>query len=376
MAQSAHRYVRGNTTQFYEWIASSSTDIPDGPSVWICGDCHVGNLGPVADTEGEVRIHIRDLDQTVEGNPAHDLLRLGLSLASAARSSDLPGVVTARILEAIMDGYESAFEHDFDETEDGSAPPDAVRMALKQAAKRTWKELAKDRLENTRPRIPLGKTFWPVTDPERKEIESLFADKAICQVVTMIESRDDGASVEMIDAAYWMKGCSSLGSLRFAVLAGVTEKSSKSPEYCLLDIKEAVPPAAPVTEGAAMPKNDAERVVAGALKISPFLGERMQASSLLNRPIVVRELLPQDLKIELDQLTSNEACRAAEFLAEVVGFAHARQMDSQQRNEWQTVLSQRSHDLDAPGWLWTNVVGLLVDHERTYLQHCRRYALE
>jgi uncharacterized protein (DUF2252 family) len=105
MARSAHRYVRGSTKQFYEWLASSSHDVPDGPPVWICGDCHVGNLGPVADTEGEVRIQIRDLDQAVVGNPAHDLLRLGLSLASAARSSDLPGVVTAYILEAIMDGY-------------------------------------------------------------------------------------------------------------------------------------------------------------------------------------------------------------------------------------------------------------------------------
>jgi uncharacterized protein (DUF2252 family) len=32
-------------------------------------------------------------------------------------------------------------------------------------------------------------------------------------------------------------------------------------------------------------------------------------------------------------------------------------------------------NLDAPSWLWTNVVGLLVAHEETYLEHCRRYAL-
>jgi len=35
-------------------------------------------------------IQIRDLDQTVIGNPAHDSVRLGLWLASAARGSD-PG---------------------------------------------------------------------------------------------------------------------------------------------------------------------------------------------------------------------------------------------------------------------------------------------
>ena len=54
---------------------------------------------------GRVNIQIRDLDQTVIGNPVHDLIRLGLSLATAARSSDLPGVTTARMIEEMMIGY-------------------------------------------------------------------------------------------------------------------------------------------------------------------------------------------------------------------------------------------------------------------------------
>ena len=46
MAQSAHAYVRGSTVKFYEWLESSNrTKVPEGPPVWICGDCHVGNLG-------------------------------------------------------------------------------------------------------------------------------------------------------------------------------------------------------------------------------------------------------------------------------------------------------------------------------------------
>src|SRR5271169_907984 len=109
MARSAHSYVRGSTIEFYDWLESSSrTKLPEGPPIWICGDCHVGNLGPLADKKGRVLVQIRDLDQTVIGNPAHDLVRLGLSLASAARGSDLPGVTTARILEELMAGYEAA----------------------------------------------------------------------------------------------------------------------------------------------------------------------------------------------------------------------------------------------------------------------------
>src|ERR1700691_1772218 len=99
MALSAHAYVRGNTTKFYEWLeAGGDTKVPIGPPVWICGDCHVGNLGPLAAGKGWAATQIRDFEQTVIGNPAQDLIRLGLSLASAAHSSDLPAFITARIL--------------------------------------------------------------------------------------------------------------------------------------------------------------------------------------------------------------------------------------------------------------------------------------
>jgi uncharacterized protein (DUF2252 family) len=89
MSQSAHAYVRGNTVQYYEWLDTlKAGTLPDGPPLWICGDCHLSNLGPVANAAEHVEIQIRDLDQSVIGNPSHDLVRLGLSLASAARGSD------------------------------------------------------------------------------------------------------------------------------------------------------------------------------------------------------------------------------------------------------------------------------------------------
>ena len=111
MARSAHRYVRGSTERFYDWLATRrGRAAPIGPRIWICGDCHVGNLGPVARADGRVEIELRDLDQTVIGNPAHDLIRLALSLTMAARSSNLAGVMTARMVESMMQGYEEALK--------------------------------------------------------------------------------------------------------------------------------------------------------------------------------------------------------------------------------------------------------------------------
>jgi uncharacterized protein (DUF2252 family) len=376
MSCSAHAYVRGNTVKFYEWLKSLERGtLPDGPPVWICGDCHVGNLGPVSNANGHIEIQIRDLDQTVIGNPAHDLIRLGLSLASAARGSDLPGVTTAKMLEQIMAGYESAFGRDFN-GEKEATQPQSILQVTKEAEEASWKTLAKTRIEDAKPTIPLGRRFWPISKEERRQIERLFADEPMRQLATMLKCRDDDAEIDLMDAAYWMKGCSSLGRLRYAVLLKVGGKKTRS-EYCLMDLKEAAQAAAPRAAKVKMPTDSAERVVEGAEHLSPFLGKRMRAVKLLGKSVFVRELMPQDLKIEVDRLTRDEAVEMAHYLAMVVGKAHGRQMDAKTRNAWRVDLKRnRSKSLDAPGWLWKNVVDLLADHERAYLEHCRRYALE
>jgi uncharacterized protein (DUF2252 family) len=376
MARSAHAYVRGNTLQFYQWLkADSAGKLPQGPPVWICGDCHLGNLGPVANAEGKVEIEIRDLDQTVIGNPAHDLIRLGLSLATAARGSDLPGVTTALMMEQMVKGYQEAMLPR--RTKQAAKDPKKIRpieTVLHQAVNREWRHLAQERIEDVKPTIPLGERFWALSDEEKKEIAKLFETEAARKLITSLKHRDDDAKVRVLDAAYWMKGCSSLGRLRYAVLVGVGPKKDK--EYCLVDIKEAVRAAAPAAKHADMPKDFAQRVVTGASNLSPFLGERMLAAKFLSRPVVLRELMPQDLKLEMDSLTRAEAVTAASYLAGVVGKAHARQMDAATRKSWAAQLSRnQSKSLNAPSWMWRSVVELIASHETAYLEHCRLYAM-
>ncbi len=376
MARSAHAYVRGNTLKFYEWLdTTDKSKIPDGPPIWICGDCHVGNLGPIADTEGTIAIQIRDFDQTVIGNPAHDLIRLGLSLATAARGSDLPGVTTARMLEQMTLGYEEALVNENPDL--GSRRPECVEIVMKQAVGRTWRHLAEERLEDTRPTIPLGKKFWPLSPEEKAEIERIFTTEEARRLVTALRSRKGGANVEVLDAAYWMKGCSSLGRLRFAVLVGVGKNYRKKCGLCLIDIKEATQPAAPRHTEAQMPRDNAQRVIEGARHLSPALGERMLAARFLDRGLFMRELLPEDLKLEIDVISREEAMKAAHYLAMVVGVAHVRQMSSRDRPKWQEELTRhRSASLDAPNWLWSSVLELMASHEVAYLEHCRRYVTD
>ncbi len=376
MASSAHAYVRGSTVQFYRWLEGRGRRlIPRGPPVWICGDCHAGNLGPLAAPDGKIHVQIRDLDQTVVGNPNHDLIRLALSLASAARGSDLPGVTTAHMLEQMMVGYRRALRGPRAQNQIESDKPECIKVVMRRATARTWKHLARERLKDVKPTIPRGERFWPLTRGEERAIDALFETDAVRKLVTALNSRPDQARIEVVDAAYWMKGCSSLGRLRFAVLIRMSAKKGDG-EFCLIDIKEATAAAAPSARRAVMPRDHAQRVVEGAKHLSPALGDRMVASKLLGRPVVIRELMPQDLKLEIDQLSREEAVNSARYLAEVVGKAHARQMDAPTRREFaSTFIQRKTGRLDAPSWLWSSVVELASAHEAAYLEHCRRYAL-
>jgi uncharacterized protein (DUF2252 family) len=80
---------------------------------------------------------------------------------------------------------------------------------------------------------------------------------------------------------------------------------------------------------------------------------------------VVRELLPQDFKVELDHKV------------ELDRMTRSQAIEPATRRAWRDELGRKHPgDLDAPSWLWQSVADQLVDHERTYLDHCRVFAHE
>ena len=92
-----------------------------------------------------------------------------------------------------------------------------------------------------------------------RAIGTLFSDEAIATLATSLKGRKDGGKVDVLDAAYWVKGCSSLGRLRYAVLLDIDGDVSDGDDLCLMDIKEGVTAAAPRDETATMPRDNAER---------------------------------------------------------------------------------------------------------------------
>jgi uncharacterized protein (DUF2252 family) len=123
-----------------------------------------------------------------------------------------------------------------------------------------------------------------------------------------------------------------------------------------------------------MPSDNAARVVEGARNLSPNLGDRMLAARLGDRSVVVRELLPQDLKLDIETLPQDEALAVGHFLGSIVGKAHARQLDDASLQSWAVEMGQnRPASLDAPSWLWAMLVELSGAHESAYLDHCRAW---
>jgi uncharacterized protein (DUF2252 family) len=172
-------------------------------------------------------------------------------------------------------------------------------------------------------------------------------------------------------------GLSQATAARSADLPGVITSRIAGAPPRPIDIKQAVAPVAPKAAGHPVPRDNARRVVEGARHVSPSPGDRMVAARLDGCAVVVRELMPQDLKFDAEHLSELDAVNAAHFLALVVGRAHAAQTDGATRRAWLADLRlSRPKSVDAPSWLWHSIVELLVMHEARYLEHCRRYALE
>ena len=378
MTSSAHAYVRGSTKHFYEWLESSrGRSLPSAPSIWICGDAHIGNLGPVADKDGEIVIELRDLDQTVLGSPAHDVVRLMLSMAMAVRASNLPGVVAAKVTESVANGYERVLAARAEEREYKlERPPSQVLQCLREARGQSRRQLFEERLGKDGSKIPMGKRFWPLLADERGAVEKLVATVKVRKPLTSLASRPDDAPVDLLDAAYWVKGCSSLGLWRSAAVVRIGGAKEKNQTTALIDIKEAIAPVAPRAPRAKMPEHQGDRVVTGARALSPALGDRMAPASVLTRDVFVRELLPQDRKFELDALDEDEALAIGHYFASIVADAHARQLSPADAGAWlKSFREGNAEHLDAPAWLWAAVVDLVALHEGAYLEHCRKYAL-
>ena len=247
---------------------------------------------------------------------------------------------------------------------------------MKHALRRRGSTSRDERIDDVKPAIPLGKRFWALA-PERtrRHRRTLRTHEVVHASSPASTRRDDDAKIKVLDAAYWMKGCSSLGRLRYAVLLGVGRKATTS-STAWSTSRRPSPPPRPRTKRAhaagrlrrarrrrrPRPLAVPRRTHAGRRPPPP---SRRHARADAAGP-QARDRSPDPRRGRRRRRISWPASSAKRTPA---------RWTPPPANVARRTNRNRSRTLDAPGWLWTAVVELIASHEAGYLEHCRRYAL-
>ena len=361
MAESPHAFVRARADLFYEVLAKNGRGFPVGPPVWISGDAHAENFGAVPDMEGAVELLLNDFDESVIGNPAYDVARLSLSLATAARGTGHAGRDVHGVLAAVVDGYDAALEHVVHpETPKHETKSPRLQALLRDAAHQTRRDLLLKLTGDDHPRtLPLGDRFWPLPTASRDALVALVTQPPIRELA-------GGAAIEVLDVAFRIAGTASLGGFRAALLVSVAD-APKGERLRILDVKEATSGAAPALEGT--PSDDAERALEGGRALAPAYGARKRAVTVQAHRALARELMAQEKKVEVDRIGRDELAPIAFTLGRVLGKAHGRQLTPKDAKGWRADVEAKRAPGRPPAWLSTIVATLVGVHEAAYLVH-------
>ena len=80
--------------------------------------------------------------------------------------------------------------------------PKTIKLAMRQAAGRSWKQLADERIEGTEPTIPLGKRFWHLSDEERSAVTELFEETDLRRLSVSLRSPKEKVPLRVMVATY------------------------------------------------------------------------------------------------------------------------------------------------------------------------------
>jgi hypothetical protein len=125
-------------------------------------------------------------------------------------------VTTSLILEQMMVGYQEGLRYP------GRGPGEIKsHYSCSHAEAGIEAQVASSgvgRIEGVSATILIGKSFRPLSAPEKQEVDRLFGTERVQKLNTDLHGRHKNDAVRVRDAAYRVKGCGSLGRLRFALL--------------------------------------------------------------------------------------------------------------------------------------------------------------
>jgi uncharacterized protein (DUF2252 family) len=369
MTLSPLALLRGAAPLFYDLLAAHPS-LAEGPrgKGWLVGDLHLENfgayrLGPAKrkHDDDEVTFDLNDFDDALVGPWRFDVLRLVTSLILGGRELGASGARALDLAHRLLDAYVASAFHD--------APlpraPDCVARLVERVTTRTRAELLDARTEETkhgeRRFARDGARYYDLPASIAERAPGAFARYAAA--LTDAPRLDEGA-LDVLDVAWRVAGCGSLGGLRVAVL--VRGKGGADGAW-IFDMKEEGMPSAAASRmvrrpAKALRAEPAARVCAGFRASVPRAPRWIGTTWLGDRSMFVRRLAPQEDKLDLETLRDVDLDPLASYLGALTGRAHARGATKTPRDPWTE--EERAGIVD-------RAIAIAGIHEATYLALCK-----
>jgi len=370
MTQSPLALLRGSAPLFYDILATHPS-LAEGArgKGWLAGDLHLENFGayrplPIGDehekTErgGLAAFDLNDFDDGVVGPWRFDVLRLVTSLILGGRELGADGPRVLDLAHALVDAYGS---HVSGEHKGLPEAPECVDRLVERVAGRSRKELldARTVIKHGQRQFVRGDRYLDLPPAIGKRVEGAFLDYVRGLDEDM---RPDREALDVVDAAWRVAGCGSLGGVRVAVLA--RGKGGVDGAW-VFDMKEEETPSATRVLGRPAKRfrfDPAERVCAAYRACVDRPSRLLGATTLGGRSMFVRRLAPQEDKLDLTALRSSDLDPLAVYLGALTGRAHARGATKKPRKAW------THEERDA---LVDRAIALAGIHEAIYLALCK-----
>jgi uncharacterized protein (DUF2252 family) len=361
MSASPLAYLRGAAPLFYELLAADP-ELAAGPEGfgYIQGDAHLENFGAFSPAvhdaagwkKGHATFQLNDFDEATRGAWRWDVLRLTTSLLLAGRELGQSGPKVLSLCELLLKSHAAAAC-----TELALPPtPRPVAELIERVDGRSKKKLLDDRTEATgnERHFVRGDRYTDVSDDIVRAVPealALFVERTAAKGGPRLEQ------LEILDVAFRIAGTGSLGSFRIAVL---TRGKGGDDGSWLFDLKEQAGSSVDVL--APRPPSASRAIeVETAFRACVDQPPRMLGTSrIVGYDVLVRRLTPQEDKLSLTRLKSEELAPLATYLGALLGAAH-RRGSAGKFPAWS------AHDC---GGILERAVALAGIHEAVYLELC------
>ncbi|HZR02641.1 MAG TPA: DUF2252 family protein [Burkholderiales bacterium] len=312
-------FLRGTCRLFYSGLPKGKL-LTQAPHIWLCGDLHLENFGSYKGDNGLVYFDVNDFDDAVLGPVSWDVLRFVTSLLTACEARQIARPRALTLSHAVLNVYTNTLIDGKARWLERETANGAFKALLDQARARKRAHWLDSRtvLNGERRKLRLdARRAIAASAAQRAKVRTLLAQFA--------EKQSQPRFYRVIDVARRITGMGSLGVERYVILV---EGKGSPDENHLLDLKQAVTPAAASLVKWKQPKWKAEaaRVVSAQRRILAVEKAHLHELKSGEYSYVLADLQPSEDRLSLKALTDhdNQLEATVATLARVVAWGHLR----------------------------------------------------